>query len=104
MKYYSEVLNKTFDTIKDLEAAEKENRAHAIKQAVEEDKRRKAQLDAKEEIEKTYKAYSDALNTLSVCKTEYLKAKENYKNLMKESGDDSGLIKDPLEMFFKIFW
>lgn len=104
MKYYSEVLNKTFDTVKDLEAAEKENRAHAIKQAVEEDKRRKAQLDAKEEIEKTYKAYSDALNRLSVCKTEYLKAKENYKNLMKESGDDSDLIKDPLEMFFKIFW
>ena len=104
MKYYSEVLNKTFDTIKDLEAAEKENRAHAIEQAVEEDKRRKDQLDAKEEIEKTYRAYSDALNRLSVYKTEYLKAKENYKNLMKESGGDEGLARDPFEMFFKMFW
>ena len=30
MKYYSEVLNKTFDTIKDLEEAEKENRANRL--------------------------------------------------------------------------
>lgn len=104
MKYYSEVLNKTFDTIKDLEAAEKENRAHAVKQAVEEDKRRKAQLDAKEELEKAYKAYRDALNRLSVCETEYFKAKENYKNLMKEPGDDMCLNRDPFEAFFKMFW
>ena len=45
MKYYSEVLNKNFDTIEDLESAEKTEKKKVLTK-VKEDSARKAEIDA----------------------------------------------------------
>ena len=61
MKYYSEVLNKNFDTIDDLESAEKVEKEKAITKA-KEDADRKAEIDAAKKVRDDAKAdYDDAL-------------------------------------------
>ena len=61
MKYYSEVLNKNFDTIEDLEAAEKTEKKKVLAKA-KEDAARKAEIDAAKKVRDAAKAdYEDAL-------------------------------------------
>ena len=61
MKYYSEVLNKNFDTIEDLESAEKVEKEKTIAKA-KEDADRKAEIDAAKKACNAAKAdYEDAL-------------------------------------------
>ena len=61
MKYYSEVLNKNFDTIDDLESAEKAEKEKAIAKA-KEDADRKAEIDAAKKVRDAAKAdYEDAV-------------------------------------------
>ena len=61
MEYYSEVLNKNFDTIDDLESAEKVEKEKAIAKA-KEDADRKAEIDAAKKACDAAKAdYEDAL-------------------------------------------
>ena len=61
MKYYSEVLNKNFDTIEDLESAEKAEKEKALAKA-KKDAARKAEIDAAKEVCDAAKAdYEDAL-------------------------------------------
>lgn len=62
MKYYSEVLNKNFDTVEDLEAAEKEEKKKVLAKA-KEGAARKAEIDAaKEAVKKAKEDYEVALN------------------------------------------
>ena len=65
MKYYSEVLNKNFDTIEDLESAEKTEKEKAIAKA-KEDADRKAEIDAAKKVRDSAKA--DYENALKVCR------------------------------------
>ena len=65
MKYYSEVLNKNFDTIDDLESAEKVEKEKAIAKA-KEDADRKAEIDAAKKVRDDAKADYDA--ALKVCR------------------------------------
>ena len=61
MKYYSEVLNKNFDTIEDLESAEKTEKKKVLTKA-KEDAARKAEIDAAKKACNAAKAdYEDAL-------------------------------------------
>ena len=61
MKYYSEVLNKNFDTIEDLESAEKTEKEKVLTKA-KEDTARKAEIDAVKKACEAAKAdYEDAL-------------------------------------------
>ena len=61
MKYYSEVLNKNFDTIEDLESAEKTEKEKVLTKA-KEDAARKAEIDAAKKICDAAKAdYEDAV-------------------------------------------
>lgn len=61
MKYYSEVLNKNFDTIEDLESAEKTEKEKVLAKA-KEDAARKAEIDAAKKACDAAKAdYEDAL-------------------------------------------
>ena len=61
MKYYSEVLNKNFDTIEDLESAEKTEKEKVLTK-VKEDATRKAEIDAAKKACDAAKAdYEDAL-------------------------------------------
>ena len=65
MKYYSEVLNKNFDTIEDLESAEKTEKEKAIAKA-KEDAARKEEIDAAKKACDDAKA--DYENALKVCR------------------------------------
>ena len=61
MKYYSEVLNKNFDTIEDLEYAEETEKKRVLTKA-KEDAARKAEIDAAKKVCDAAKAdYEDAL-------------------------------------------
>ena len=65
MKYYSEVLNKNFDTIDDLESAEKAEKEKVLAKA-KEDAARKAEIDAAKKACDDAKADYDA--ALKVCR------------------------------------
>ena len=65
MKYYSEVLNKNFDTIEDLESAEKAEKKKVLAKA-KEDAARKAEIDAAKKACDDAKA--DYENALKVCR------------------------------------
>ena len=65
MKYYSEVLNKNFDTIEDLESAEKEEKEKVLAKA-KEDAARKAEIDAAKKVRDDAKADYDA--ALKMCR------------------------------------
>ena len=62
MKYYSEILNKNFDTVEDLEAAERIEKERVIAKT-KEDAALKAEIDAAKKIRDDAKAdYCAALN------------------------------------------
>ena len=65
MKYYSEVLNKNFDTIEDLESAEKAEKKKVLAKA-KEDAARKAEIDAAKKVCDAAKADYEA--ALRVCR------------------------------------
>ena len=65
MKYYSEVLNKNFDTIEDLESAEKEEKKKVLAET-KENAARKAEIDAAKKVRDDAKA--DYENALKVCR------------------------------------
>ena len=65
MKYYSEVLNKNFDTIEDLESAEEAEKKKALTKA-KEDAARKAEIDAAKKACNAAKADYEA--ALRVCR------------------------------------
>ena len=65
MKYYSEVLNKNFDTIEDLESAEKAEKKKVLTKA-KEDAARKAEIDAAKKV--CDAAKSDYEDALKVCR------------------------------------
>ena len=65
MKYYYEVLNKNFDTIEDLESAEKAEKKKSLAKA-KEDADRKAEIDAAKKVRDDAKANYEA--ALKVCR------------------------------------
>ena len=65
MKYYSEVFNKNFDTIEDLESAERAEKKKVLAKA-KEDAARKAEIDAAKKACDDAKA--DYENALKVCR------------------------------------
>ena len=65
MKYYSEVLNKNFDTIEDLESAEKAEKKKVLAKA-KENAARKAEIDAAKKVCDAAKA--DYEEALKVCR------------------------------------
>lgn len=77
MKYYSEVLNKNFDTIEDLEAAERAEKGKALAKAKEDaarkeeiDAAKKKRDDAKADYEDAVKVYREALARWSAAERE----------------------------------
>lgn len=65
MKYYSEILNKNFDTVEDLEAAEKTEKKKLLAEA-KENAARKAEIDAAKKTRDDAKADYEA--ALKVCR------------------------------------
>lgn len=65
MKYYSEVLNKNFDTVEDLEVAEKAEKKKVLAEA-KENTARKAEIEAAKKVRDDAKADYEA--ALKVCR------------------------------------
>lgn len=86
MKYYSEVLNKNFDTIEDLESAEKEEKEKVLAKA-KEDAARKAEIDAakkaynaaKANYVVAFKAYREALDRWNTAERELVAAENRNR-------------------------
>lgn len=77
MKYYSEILNKNFDTVEDLEAAEKAEKNRLVEKAKAEDARKaeieaakKKRDDAKADYEAVLKVCREALSRWSAAEKE----------------------------------
>lgn len=96
MKYYSEILRKTFDTVKELndaEAAEKEKVLEKQKEEAartEEIKAAKEAVEkAKEEYEIAFKACREALSRWSAAEREFVAVKNKndlQRDILRQAG------------------
>lgn len=81
MKYYSEILNKNFDTVEDLEAAEKIEKERVIAKT-KEDAALKAEIDAAKKIRDDAKAdYCTALNACHEALSRWNEAEKKLSNV-----------------------
>ena len=92
MKYYSEILNKNFDTVEDLDAAEKAEKKKALAKA-KEDAARKEEIDAakkkrdeaKADYEASRKACYEALTRWYNADKEYRVIEARNRNAISSS-------------------
>lgn len=95
MKYYSEKLKKVYDTVEQLQAAEKEfDKAHAAEIAKQKERKARA-------------------NEIDAARKEFIKAQEHYNDLVakfvKDYGsyhatyNDSDKITSTADLLFKLF-
>ena len=78
MKYYSEVLNKNFDTIEDLESAEKTEKNRLVEKAKAEDDKKKKLEEATKAMEEAYRNYSVTRAASDDAYSKYLEARKKY--------------------------
>ena len=78
MKYYSEILNKTFDTIDALETAEREEKNRLVEKAKAEGNKKKKLGEAIKAMEKAYQDYSVARAASDDAYSKYLEARKKY--------------------------
>lgn len=92
MKYYSEILNKNFDTVEDLETAEKVEEEKALAKAKEDaarkeeiDAAKKKRDDAKADYEASRKACYEALTRWYNADKEYRVIEARNRNAISSS-------------------
>ena len=92
MKYYSEILNKNFDTVEDLEAAEKAEKNRLVEKAKAEDARKaeieaakKKRDEAKADYEASLKACYEALTRWYNADKEYRVIEARNRNAISSS-------------------
>ena len=92
MKYYSEILNKNFDTVEDLEAAEKAEKNRLVEKAKAEDARKaeieaakKKRDEAKADYEASRKACYEALTRWYNADKEYRVIEARNRNAISSS-------------------
>lgn len=78
MKYYSEILNKPFDTIDALETAEREEKNRLVEKAKAEDNKKKKLEEATKAMEKACQDYSVARAASDDAYSKYLEARKKY--------------------------
>ena len=81
MKYYSEVLNKNFDTIEDLESAEKTEKEKVLTK-VKEDEEQKEKLESARKIrDEKRKEYTSSILACNRALSELKEADANVKDI-----------------------
>ena len=92
MKYYSEILNKNFDTVEDLDAAEKAEKNRLVEKAKAEDARKaeieaakKKRDEAKADYEASRKACYEALTRWYNADKEYRVIEARNRNAISSS-------------------
>lgn len=79
MKYYSEILNKTFDTVDALNEAERAEKARLVAKSKETAARTEKIAAAKKERDTAYKAYADLLKSCDEAYAKYREAETAYR-------------------------
>lgn len=78
MKYYSEILNKTFDTVKDLETAEMKEKNRLVEKAKAEENKKKELEEATKAMKEAYRNYSVSRAASDDAYCKYLEARKKY--------------------------
>ena len=108
MKYYSEILRKTFDTVKELNDAEAAEKEKVLERQKEEDARtaeikaaKEAVEKAKEEYDIAFKACREALSRWSAAERELVAVKNRNRSAAGYSQTDDDF-KKLIEKLFLI--
>ena len=93
MKYYSEILNKNFDTVKELEEAEGKEKF-------------KLATKAKADYEEAVNKYNAAVDEYDRARETYIKARNNYYKLVGDVPGrcSSGMIDDIWKKLFEEYF
>lgn len=104
MKYYSEILHKTFDTVEELTEAEKVEREKTLAKKKEEDARaeeinaaKEAVKKAKEECVSSFEVYREKLSRLRETEQELVDLEKKHSSLTTTSNkdvDEDWMVKD----------
>ena len=81
MKYYSEVLNKNFDTIEDLESAEKAEKKKVLAKAKEEEEQKEKLESARKIRDEKRKEYTSSILACNRALSELKEADTNVKDI-----------------------
>lgn len=81
MKYYSEVLNKNFDTIEDLESAEKAEKKKVLAKAKEEEEQKEKLESARKIRDEKRKEYTSSILACNRALSELKEADANVKDI-----------------------
>lgn len=81
MKYYSEVLNKNFDTIEDLESAEKVEKEKVLTKAKEEEEQKEKLESARKIRDEKRKEYTSLILACNRALSELKEADANVKDI-----------------------
>ena len=82
MKYYSEILNKNFDTVKELEEAEGKEKFKLAAKAKAEERKKTLIEKAKADYEEAVNKYNAAVDEYDRARETYIKARNNYYKLV----------------------
>ena len=81
MKYYSEILNKNFDTIEDLESAEKAEKEKVLAKAKEEEEQKEKLESARKIRDEKRKEYTSLILACNRALSELKEADANVKDI-----------------------
>lgn len=95
MKYYSEILHKTFDTVEELDTAEKAEKENTLAKKKEEDARAKEINAAKEAVKKareecvsSFEVYREKLSRLRETEQKLVDLEKKHASLTTTSTKD----------------
>ena len=106
MKYYSEILNKNFDTVKELEEAEGKEKFKLATKAKAEERKKTLIEKAKADYEEAVKKYNAAVNEYDRAREAYIKARNNYYKLVGDVPGrcSSGMIDEIWKKLFEEYF
>lgn len=82
MKYYSEILNKNFDTVKELEEAEGKEKFKLAAKAKAEEHKKTLIAKAKADYDEAVNKYNAAVDEYDRAREAYIRTRNNYYKLV----------------------
>ena len=106
MKYYSEILNKNFDTVKELEEAEGKEKFKLATKAKAEERKKALITKAKADYDEAVEKYNAARDEYDRAREAYIKTRNDYYKLVGDVPGrcSSGLIDDMWKKLFEEYF
>lgn len=106
MKYYSEILNKNFDTVKALEEAEGKEKFKLATKAKAEERKKALIAKAKADYDEAAEKYNAARDEYDRARETYIKTRNDYYKLVDNVPVrcSSGLIDDMWKKLFEEYF